>query len=209
MYSTINKYATGICSVEGCSPYEQEGSKTGKDFRCSFHHTQFKQQIALEKAKKKNALRSDGSKVRKLGKEMRTEGIVDSQQELIIDLDRVMSRYLRLREMGLDEKIVCFICDKKVSWQKAQAMHYIDRRHLATRFLEDNVKCGCYECNVEKRGNLEEYAKRLEENKKGIIDWLQEQRYSVAEPTRHELKMLLTDYQFKLNQIERAKGLKP
>lgn len=141
-------------------------------------------------------------KVRSLGTYQRQEGIVDSIQELVLDIDRVQSRYVRLAAMGKDHKIECYCCRKKVPWQKAQLMHFINRSHLATRFLLQNGKAGCFECNVEKRGNLEVYEQRLNEEQPGLADWLKEQSYTVANPTRDELKMILTDFQFKLKLVE-------
>jgi len=207
MFSTLNKTKYGDCVA--CGSKDTEVVKVKKDTYCTQCHQKNKALEQIEKQKRKNALRLDGSKVRKLGKEMRTEGIVDSVQELIIDLDRIFSRWLRLRDMESDEKITCYICDRRVNWQKAQAMHFISRQHIGVRFLTDNVKSGCVTCNVEKRGNLVEYEKRLEQERPGIVEWLREQSHTVTSPSRDELKQLLCDYQFKLNQIERAKGLKP
>jgi hypothetical protein len=154
------------------------------------------------KAKKQIANANLKQKVRGLIKYERAEGILDSISELTIDIDRVMSRYIRLRDMGKDHKIICYTCDKPVPYQKAQAMHFINRSHMGTRFLTENVKSGCFTCNVEKRGNLEVFAERLEKEHKGIVEWLTEQSHTVQNVTREELKHILFDYQQKLNIVE-------
>jgi len=209
MFTSLNKYKTGICSVEGCSPYEQEGSKVGKAFRCNFHHTQFKQEIALEKQKRKNALRSDGTKVRKLGKEMRTEGIVDDFMELVQDADRLFSRFVRLRDMGKDEKCTCISCGVRKDWKKMHCGHYASRSNIGIRFEELNGNSQCPYCNCNLHGNLELYAENLEKIHPGSVSWLEEQARMVSKPSKDELKQIISNLQFKVNQIEKAKGLKP
>jgi len=136
----------------------------------------------------------------------REEGILDSIQELTIDLDRVVSRYLRLAAMGLDHKCECYTCGIRKDWKKMQAGHFISRRQLALRWdTTYNVKVQCNECNVVKQGNLEVYAAKLEEENKGIVEYLYEKSRSVENTTRTELKVLLCEFQNKLRIVEQAK----
>ncbi len=153
-------------------------------------------QRAIAKNKKEKQL------IRTLNKYQIIEGIVDSLQSLITDIDYCQSRYVRLAAMGKDFKIECYCCAKRVLWTKAHLMHFINRANLATRFLSSNGKAGCYDCNVIKRGNLIVYAKKLNEEQPRLAEWLQEQSYTVANPTRSDLKEILVDYQFKLKLVE-------
>ena len=142
------------------------------------------------------------SKVRSLGTYQREEDIMDSVKELTIDIDMVTSRYIRIRDMESDGKITCYCCDKRVKWEQAHAAHYINRQHMGTRFLFQNIKSNCFTCNVEKRGNLVVYAERLNKEDPGIVDWLIEQSHIVTSPTRNELKQILFDRQQKLRMVE-------
>ncbi len=191
--SIINKHKWGDCSV--CYAKDTAVVKVAKDLVCLNCRKSQKNKVQIEKANVRN-------KVRSLGTYQREEGILDSIQELTIDLDRVISRYIRLRDMEKDGKISCFCCGKRVQWTKAHAMHFINRQHVATRFLLDNLKSGCFECNVEKRGNLEVYAEKLEKEKSGIVEWLREQAATVANVTRDELKENLISFQHKLRLVE-------
>lgn len=173
----------------------------GKGYCKSHQHLRpdFDGRSIVQKAMAKNR---EKLVVRTLNTYQVEEGIVDSVSELTIDLDRIISRYCRLRDMEADGKITCYICSHRVKYERAHAMHFINRQHLGTRFLLENIKSGCYECNVVKRGNLVLYEKKLNEENNGIVDWLKEQSYVVANPTRDELKNLLTEYQFKLKLVE-------
>lgn len=194
MYSTINKTKWGICSV--CGTIDTPCVKVAKDLICLFCNNQKKAEKQIANAKLKQ-------RVKGLIKYERAEGILDSVSELVLDIDRVLSRYIRLRDMGKDHKILCYTCDKPVPYQKAQAMHFINRQHMGTRFLLQNVKSGCFTCNVEKRGNLEVFAKRLEFDTPGIVEWLTEQSHTVVNVTKDELKSILLEYQQKLNIVEK------
>lgn len=169
--------------------------KRGKDLICFPCKNLIDNKKQLAKASERNKLRS-------LITYERQEGILDSVQELTLDIDRVMSRYVRLAAIGKDHKLDCYCCGKHITWQKAHAMHFINRQHMGTRFLTQNVKAGCYECNVEKRGNLEVYAEKLEAEQKGMVEWLTEQSRHVWNTTLSDLKEILFDFQQKLKLVE-------
>jgi len=183
----------GKCSQ--CNSDDTQCRKRGKDLICLSCCKQIDNKKQIDKANTRN-------KVRGLITYERQEGILDSIQELKLDNDRVSSRYIRLRDMEKDGKITCYCCGKRVAWQKAHCMHFINREHMATRYLIANLHSGCFECNVEKRGNLEVYAQKLEHETSGIVEWLQEQARSVANVSVSELKETLYDFQQKLRIVE-------
>lgn len=126
----------------------------------------------------------------------------ESIQELTVDLDRVISRYVRLRYMEADCFITCYICGSKVHWKDAHAMHFIDRDNKITRFMLDNIRGGCYDCNVVKDGNLYLYAQKLNEERAGLAEELKELSYCTVHATRSDLKEMLFDFQQKLKLVE-------
>ncbi len=140
--------------------------------------------------------------VRSLGTYQKENELMDSRKELMVDLDRVVSRYVRLAAMGLDHKCECFTCNVRKDWQKIQCGHFIPRAHISTRWELANLRCQCGECNTQKYGNIEVFKIRLEEERKGITDWLQEQAREVDKVGIDELKMLLFDFQQKVKLVE-------
>lgn len=191
-----------------------QNSKWGDCDRCSAKDTackkRGKQMVCLhcckvEDNQKATAKAIERNKIRGLGTYQREEGILDSIQELTIDLDRVISRYIRLRDMEADEKIRCYCCGKRLPYQKAHAMHFIPRSNMGTRFLLENLKSGCPECNVTKRGNMVAYEERLNKENPGMVEWLREQSLLVANVTREELKQLLIGFQQRLRMVENSK----
>jgi 5-methylcytosine-specific restriction endonuclease McrA len=183
----------GKCSQ--CGTSNTNVVKVKKDLFCIPCHQSNKTKVQIQKA-------STRQKVRSLIGYEREGGILDSTQELILDLDRVVSRYVRLAAMGQDHRCECFTCGSKRNWSKMHCGHYIPRIHLATRWELANLRVQCPICNVQQHGNITEYTTLLEAEHKGITEWLKEQSREVCSPSRDELKQLLFSFQQKLKLVE-------
>jgi hypothetical protein len=127
----------------------------------------------------------------------------ETLQTLTEDLDRVYSRYVRLKYMDPKTGLIqCFTCPTKLPIHLIQNGHYIHRGDKGLRFLDDNCRPQCPACNSRHNDDKEPYKSRLEKEKPGITDWLEEQARLVAKPTRSELKELLVQYRYKLKIAE-------
>ena len=69
-------------------------------------------------------------------------------------LDKVFSLYIRLRDSKQYgyKYFKCISCGKILPFEKADAGHYMSRRHNSTRFDENNVHA---ECSYDNRFNAE------------------------------------------------------
>lgn len=126
----------------------------------------------------------------------------ESVNNLIDDLDAVFSKYIRKSNADKDGLVQCFTCPIKLPVSEIQNGHFIHRTDLATRFLEDNCKPQCPNCNRIHNEDSSIFANKLEQEKKGITQWLLEQSRQVFKPTRDELKQLLIEYRFKLKLLK-------
>jgi len=148
--SLIANSKVGDCSR--CGNTDTQVRKRGKDLVCLFCCRTEDVGKQVERAKMKG-------KVRSLITYEREEGILDSIQELTLDLDRVVSRYVRLAAMGKDHKCDCYTCDVRKDWQKMQAGHFISRKQLSLRWdTTNNIRVQCNQCNVNLHGTLKVYA---------------------------------------------------
>lgn len=194
MSGLIANSKIGNCST--CPARDTECRKRGKDLICL-------NCCRTQDVKKQLAKQADRSKVRSLATYQRVEGIMDDISELTVDLDRVVSRWLRLSIMGADRKCECYTCGTRKEWTKMQAGHFISRKHLSLRWdTTYNLHVQCNHCNVNLHGNLKVYAEKLESEHGGIVEWLQDQSRQVENTTRTELKILLSDFQQKLRLAE-------
>lgn len=186
------------CGVEGCvQPVFGTDKNTGIGYckKDQYFRTDLDRRTPYEKHLEKQKITG---KVRGL-KAIQT---VDDLQDLKIDLDRVVSRYVRLKEIDSEHKCECFTCGKRAHYLRQHCGHFINRVHLATRWLIQNLRVQCVKCNIELRGNIKVYAERLEEESKGSVEFLQELSRTVEHPSRDDLKQLLFDYQQKLKLVE-------
>jgi hypothetical protein len=190
----IPKYKTGNCSR--CPKENVPVRKRGRELvciRCCQIEDGAKQieRAKLKPPKEKSPIRKSNFK--------EADDTHASFFNLIQDIDKYFSVYIRLREADADGVNSCFTCDKKAHWKDLQCGHYIPRTHLLTRFDTRNCHPQCKTCNEYLSGNLTEYTKRLEAECRGITGALFEQSRSVYKPSVYELKELLSEWK------ERAK----
>lgn len=76
-------------------------------------------------------------------------------------LDKVFSIFIRQRDSDANGLIRCISCGKIVPWKESDCGHYINRKHMATRFDEQNCNAQCRSCNRFDEGNMHGYAKGL------------------------------------------------
>lgn len=103
-------------------------------------------------------------------------------------LDEVFSRYIRYK-YAKDGYVSCYTCGTTEPIKEMQCGHYITRGKLATRWDEDNCRVQCVACNIFKKGNYQEYSRRLI-NEMGcdIIETL-------TQKSHQTLKLKAVDYQ--------------
>ena len=112
------------------------------------------------------------------------------------DLDKVFSRYIRLR--NADEETgdaICVTCGIIKHWKELQNGHFMSRRHHSTRWDEDNCQVQCYSCNVMQQGKQYEYSIWLDDKfGKGKSDELLLKSKQTLKLDRHDLKQMILEY---------------
>lgn len=179
-------------------------SKIGDCCRCSKTYTAVRKRgkdlICLTCCQIEDSQKQKEKQLNQIHKPQRIE--TESLQELIIDLDRVVSRYVRLADANKEGVCTCFTCGAQKHFSKMQCGHFISRSHLGLRWELLNLKNQCSNCNVSLNGNLSEYEKNLN---KGTVEYLREAAHQVYKPTISELKELLASFQEKLRLVEKSK----
>jgi hypothetical protein len=79
------------------------------------------------------------------------------------ELDKWFSLYIRLRDATDEGMVQCFTCGV-VKYYKSgmQCGHFQSRRHLPTRFDEENCAPQCVSCNMFKQGEQYKFALNLD-----------------------------------------------
>jgi Bacteriophage Lambda NinG protein len=121
---------------------------------------------------------------------------------LINDADAIFSKYLRMSAADDEGGVACFTCDSWGRWQAKQAGHFVSRACYLLRWDIRNVKVQCHSCNVGKRGNLGEFAKRLELQSPGLSTMLMDESRIVYSPSRDEIRAIIIEYSNKFKWLK-------
>jgi len=114
---------------------------------------------------------------------------------LIKRLDKIFSEYIRRRN---GEMVNCVTCGSKAHWKKMQAGHFMSRRHMSTRWHEDNVQVQCPKCNIWDQGQQYAYSKFLGEIKSEELLQLSKK---IVKFTDQELIEMAEQYEQKVNNL--------
>lgn len=119
----------------------------------------------------------------------------------------LFSTYIRLRDClkttGTLTHGVCISCGKPVSFEDANAGHFMSRRWNETLFDEKNVNLQCVECNFGKQGNVHEYRRRIVEmySEEDALE-LERRAWLPHKFTVQELQDLIQDIKTKILTLE-------
>jgi 5-methylcytosine-specific restriction endonuclease McrA len=86
-----------------------------------------------------------------------------SRKSLIEKLDKVFSIYIR-RKDAVNDIAQCVTCGKEDNWKSLQCGHFMSRKHLSTRWNEDNCQVQCAGCNVFRYGEQYKFSLYLGNN---------------------------------------------
>lgn len=122
------------------------------------------------------------------------------KQSPVLEADAKTSLLVRKNYM-VDDTIKCFTCDTPMEMRSAQCGHFIPRSNMATRWLLDNLRPQCHNCNVVLLGNLKEFEKRLELEIPGITDKLRILGKQVYKPSDNDVREICDDLKKQLSDI--------
>lgn len=86
---------------------------------------------------------------------------VKKKPDLKAKLDKEFSLFIRLRDCMPNGYFRCISCEQIKPFEQADCGHFHSRRHLSTRFDEDNAHAECRACNRFSADHLINYEKNL------------------------------------------------
>jgi len=127
---------------------------------------------------------------------------------LVAKLDKIFSEYIRLRDSDKNGYVICISCNRLEYWKDVDCGHYINRRHLATRWHEKNCNAQCRSCNRFDEGNTAGYTLGLiKKYGKDIIKELLFIKNNCHKITDFEGKELIKYYTKKIKELKATKNL--
>ena len=123
-------------------------------------------------------------------------------------LDRAFSKFIRLRDSDENGLCRCISCGKIHAWDDIDCGHFVNRRHMGTRFDEKNCNAQCRSCNSFDEGNPAGYAKGLiEKYGAGVIDELLLKKALGRKWSQFEIDELAKYYREKCKELLKSKTI--
>jgi hypothetical protein len=197
----LKRFKIGDCSL--CPASKIAVVKNGKHFFCLTCNSTNKKLRQIEKKKKQYL---EKRKIKTLYPSYNNT----SQSEyayLKKELDSVFSLYIRLKYCDKRGFVKCFCCPRILHYKDAQCSHYIKRGESITRWLVDNCRPSCPKCNYNHNYNVEPYRTLLEQENRGITEYLKDISYETIKFTRDELKEKIFYYKSQVSLIKKEKGI--
>lgn len=90
-------------------------------------------------------------------------GNPDRKKRAMARADMEFSKFIRTRDSQnyYGKAFTCISCGRTLPIRQADCGHYINRRHMSTRFSELNCNAQCSQCNRFDEGNIQGYRKGL------------------------------------------------
>ena len=126
------------------------------------------------------------------------------------ELDKLFSLYIRLREATEYEGLVqCFTCGIVRHYKEGmQNGHFQSRKHLSTRFDEENCQVQCVKCNVYAWGEQYKFALALDSKYgEGKAEELQHLARTTLKISRIEYEEKISYYKTIVDKLKKVKGI--
>lgn len=136
--------------------------------------------------------------------------IIKKKPDLKAKLDKVFSLYIRLRDSKPFNYrfFKCISCGEIKPFEQADCGHFHSRRHLSTRFDEDNAHAECRACNRFSADHLINYEKNLiAKIGQQKFDLLKVKAAGTSKMSDFEYEQLIKYYKALNKKLKKEKGL--
>ena len=125
------------------------------------------------------------------------------------ELDKWFSLFIRLREANEYGMVQCFTCGVVRGYKDGmQNGHFQSRKHMATRFDEENCQVQCIKCNMFSQGEQYKFALALEskygEGKAEELEFLARTTLKIS---RAEYEEQIEYFKNLVNNLKEEKGI--
>ena len=124
------------------------------------------------------------------------------------ELDKWFSLYIRIRES--EEGLVqCFTCGKVSHYKSGmQNGHFQSRKHLATRWDEENCQVQCVGCNMFKAGEQYKFGLNLDAKYgEGKAEELEFLARTIMKVSRIDYEDKISYYKERVEKLKKDKGI--
>lgn len=182
------KQKVGICSI--CEAKGDNKEKPLIKGLCLFHYQMNRVRVCEQRKQD----RINSGRTKKIN-------FSDDLSGLISDADAVFSKYIRWKYADENGYLFCYTSGEWIHISEAQCGHFISRSCMHLRWDERNCRPQSGKDNVALHGNLAVFAQKLNAEKPGIVEILEEESNLVFRPCKEDLRAIISEYTEKLNKL--------
>ena len=125
------------------------------------------------------------------------------------ELDKYFSLFIRLRSANEYGMVQCFTCGIVRGYKDGmQNGHFQSRKHMATRFDEENCQVQCLKCNIFDSGQQYIFSLRLDEKYgEGTAEELEFLARTIHKVSRAEYEEQISYYKNLVENLKEEKGI--
>jgi len=124
------------------------------------------------------------------------------------ELDKWFSLYIRLRFATSEGLVQCITCGVVKNYKSMHNSHFQSRRHLATRWNEQNCDVGCIKCNIFNFGEQYKFSVALDSKYgDGTSEKLELLARTIMKVSRIDYEEKITYYKDLVEKIKKDKGI--
>ena len=123
-------------------------------------------------------------------------------------LDAIFSLYIRLRDATEEGVVQCFTCGKVSHYKSMHNSHFQSRKHLATRWDEENCQVGCVKCNIFNFGEQYKFSIALDSKYgEGTAEELEFLARTIMKVSRIDYEEKISYYKDLVEKLKKEKGI--
>ena len=123
--------------------------------------------------------------------------------KLVDEVAILVQKYTRMKAADSNGYCKCSTCDAVKHWTEMQGGHFVGRKWLATKLLEENIHPQCPACNGPRQGNMIQYTLfMLDMYGKEFIEELEILKHQSRKYYRDEVAELKEEYTNKIKELE-------
>lgn len=125
--------------------------------------------------------------------------------KIVEEAARLMQKYVRLKASDKDGNVKCVTCGKVGHYKEMQGGHFIGRKWLATRLMEENIHPQCPCCNGPLSGNMIQYTLYMQDTYgRDFVEELQRLKHKSRKYYKPEVEEIKKELRQKIQELEQV-----
>jgi len=122
---------------------------------------------------------------------------------LVDDAAVLLQKLVRMKAADEYGYAICVCCGKREHWKLMDGGHFISRKWIATKIMEESINPSCKRCNGFLHGNLVPFTLyMIEFYGKDFVEELQIKKNEIKKYTRDEIAEITKDFKERIKELE-------